>query len=226
MERGDAAPRMIGASELSSAVSAVAAPATRVVLVDGLGGAGKSVLAAALAEQLGAPVVQGDDFYRPLAQQRRSGAEGIGAPFDWRRLERQVLAPLSRGEGARYRRYDWDSDRLGEWVSVPGQDTVVVEGVYLLRDELRRYASVSIWVETPSDVRLARGIERDGEAARSRWIDEWMPAEDVYVAAMRPDAAAMLVVGGQRPTGIHPRRDVAILEARPPLDGLLRAPTA
>ena len=67
----------------------------------------------------------------------------------------------------------------------------------------------------------ARGIERDGGAARSRWIDEWMPAEDVYVAAMRPDAAAMLVVGGQRPTGIHPRRDVAILEARPPLDGLL-----
>ena len=190
------------------------------MLVDGLGGAGKSVLAAALAEQLGAPVVCGDDFYRASAQPRHLGAEGIGASFDWRRLQRQVLTPLSRGEDSRYQRYDWNSARLGGWVSVLGQDTVVVEGVFLLRDELRRYASVSIWVETPRDVRLARGIERDGEAARSRWTDDWMPAEDAYVAAMRPDAAAMLVVGGQSRTGIDPRRDVAILEARPPLDGL------
>ena len=220
MERGDAAPRTISVSELCAAISAVEAPTTRLVLVDGLGGAGKSVLAAALAGKLGAPVVCGDHFYRPSAQRRRRAAEGIGASFDWRRLERQVLAPLSRGESARYQRYDWDEDRLGDWISLPGQDTVVVEGVYVLRAELRRYASVSIWVETPREVRLSRGIGRDGEAARSRWTDEWMPAEDAYVAAMRPDAAAMLVVGGQRPTGIHPRRDVAILEARPPLDGL------
>ena len=218
--RGDAAPRTISVSELGAVIGAVEASRTRLVLVDGLGGAGKSVLAAALAEQLGAPVVCGDDFYRASAQPRHLGAEGIGASFDWRRLERQVLTPLSRGEDSRYQRYDWNRDRLGGWVSVLGQDTVVVEGVFLLRDELRRYASVSIWVETPRDVRLARGIERDGEAARSRWTDDWMPAEDAYVAAMRPDAAAMLVVGGQSRTGIDPRRDVAILEARPPLDGL------
>ena len=65
------------------------------------------------------------------------------------------------------------------------------------------------------------GIERDGEAARSRWVDEWMPAEDAYVSAMRPDAAAMLVIDGQRRTGIDPRRSVVVLEARPPFDGLV-----
>ena len=223
MTRGDGAPRTISVSGLCAAISAVEAPTTRLVLVDGLGGAGTSVLAAALAGQLGAPVVCGDDFYRASAQPRHLGAEGIGASFDWRRLERQVLAPLSRGEDARYQRYDWDSDRLGEWVPVPGQDTVVVEGVYLLREELRRYASVSIWVETPRDARLARGIERDGEAARSRWIDEWMPAEDAYLSAMRPMAAATLVVDGQGQRGADPRRTVLVLEARPPLDGLIPA---
>ena len=223
VERGDEAPRAISVSELSAGISAVEAPTTRLVLVDGLGGAGKSVLAAALAGKLGAPVVCGDDFYRPSAQRRRRAAEGIGASFDWRRLERQVLVPLSRGESARYQRYDWDEDRLGDWISLPGQETVVVEGVYLLRDELRRYASVSIWVETLREVRLARGIERDGEAARSRWIDEWMPAEDAYVSAMRPMAAATLVVDGQGQRGADPRRGVRVLEARPPLDGLTAA---
>ena len=163
---------MVSVSELGAAICAGEAPATRLVLVDGLGGAGKSVLAAALAGELGASVVCGDDFYCPSAQRRRGAVEGTGASFDWRRLERQVLAPLSRGEAARYQRYGWDEDRLGGWISLPGQDTVVVEGVYLLRAELRNYASVSIWVETPREVRLARGIERDGEAARSRWTDQ------------------------------------------------------
>ena len=159
MDRDDKAPRTISVSELCAAISAVEAPTTtRLVLVDGLGGAGKSVLAAALAGKLGAPVVCGDDFYRPSAQRRREVAEGIGASFDWRRLELQVLAPLSRGEEARYQRYDWESDRLGGWSTVPCRDTVVVEGVYLLRDELRRYASVSIWVETPREVRLTAGL--------------------------------------------------------------------
>ena len=218
---GDEVSRTVSASELCAAISAVEASTIRLVLVDGLGGAGKTVLAETLAAELGAPVVEGDDFYRPSAQRRREAAEGIGASFDWRRLERQVLAPLSRGEGARYQRYDWDEDRLGDWISLPGQGTVVVEGVYLLRVELRRYASVSIWVDTPRDVRLARGIGRDGEAARSRWTEEWMPAEDAYMSAMRPDTAAVLVVDGQRRTGIDPRRNVIVLEARPPLDRLL-----
>ena len=193
------------------------------MLIDGLGGAGKTLLAEVLAGELGASVVHGDDFYRSSAERQQSGSGhgALGAEFDWGRLERQVLAPLSRGEAARYQRYDWDYDRLGDWVSVSRHDTVVVEGVYVLRTELRPYASVSIWVETPRDVRLARGIERDGETARSRWTDEWMPAEDVYVSAMQPDAAAALVVDGRDRSDIDPRRSVVILEARPPLHRLL-----
>ena len=87
------------------------------VLVDGLGGAGKSFLAAVLAAQFDAPVIQGDEFYRPSVERQQSGSEpgAIEASFDWRRLELQVLAPLSRGEEARYQRYDWESDRLGGW---------------------------------------------------------------------------------------------------------------
>ena len=212
-------------SQISNVIQAIEATATRLVLVDGLGGAGKSILAGALATELGAPVVQGDDFFRPSAERQHSGGvpDSVGERLDWRRLERQVLDPLSQGEHARYQRYDWAEDRLADWVTVPGRGTVLVEGVYLLRNELRRYASVSIWVQTPREVRLARGIERDGEAARSRWVDEWMPAEDAYMSDMRPDAAAMLVVDGQAHAGIDPRRDVVVLAVRPTLDGLLRA---
>lgn len=192
MGEGGEVPRTVRISRVASAIEELEPSEARLVLIDGLGGAGKSVLADALAGELRAPVVEGDDFYLPAVERQRSaiGSDKVGALYDWRRLERQVLAPLSRGKGARYRRYDWTDDQLADWVTVPGGGTVVVEGVYSLRNELRRYASVSIWVETPREVRLARGLERDGEAARSRWIDEWMPAEDVYMSAMRPEAVA------------------------------------
>ena len=134
------------------------------------------------------------------------------------------MGPLARGEDARYQRYDWDNDRLGDWVMVAGQGTVVVEGVYVLRTELRHYASVSIWVQTPRQMRLARGLTRDGQAARSRWTDEWMPAEDAYMTAMRPDATATLVVDGQGRAGLDPRCHVVVLNARHPLDSLVLGP--
>ena len=37
---------------------------------------------------------------------------------------------------------------------------------------------VRVWVEAPYDVRLARGVERDGEDARGTWVERWMPMED------------------------------------------------
>lgn len=210
-------------TQISHAIQSVETNAVRLVLIDGLGGAGKSVLARALAGELRAPLIEGDDFYLPSAKRQPSGlgSYALGASYDWRRLEQQVLAPLARGEDTRFQRYDWTHDRLSDWVRVSAKGSVVVEGVYLLRTELRNYASVSIWVETPRDVRLARGLERDGEVARPQWIDEWMPAEDAYVSAMRPRAAATLVVDGKGDSSIEAGRSVVLLEARPPLDGML-----
>ena len=176
-------------SQISHAIQSVETTAVRLVLIDGLGGAGKSVLAKALAGELEAPLIEGDDFYLPSTQRQHSGLGpgALGASYDWRRLEQQVLAPLARSEDARYQRYDWTHDRFSNWVMVRARGSVVVEGVYSLRTELRSYASVSIWVDTSRDVRLARGLERDGEAARPRWIDEWMPAEDAYVSALEAE---------------------------------------
>ena len=42
----------------------------------------------------------------------------------------------------------------------------------------------TIWVDCPCEVRLRRGVERDGERMRAVWVEEWMPAEDLYVEAL------------------------------------------
>jgi uridine kinase len=157
------------------------------VAVDGLGGAGKSTLAAFLASRLpgDVTVVHTDDFAGP----RVSG-------WDWARFLREVADPLRRGEAGRYRRYDWDEDRPAEWHDVPCRGVVLVEGVSSTRRELGVAWDLTVWVETPREVRLARGVARDGEAMRWKWEEVWQPEEDRYVAEQGPDRRADVVIRG------------------------------
>jgi uridine kinase len=186
-------------SAVAAAARALRRPGkTLVVGIDGPGGAGKSTLARRLGDHLApATIVAMDDFYRPGADRAdRAGAPAprqIAADFDWQRLLHQVLRPLRYGS-ARYQRYDWAADRLAEWHDVPGGGTVLVEGVYALKRELREHYDYRLWVTASDAVRLERGVARDGEAARATWLTGWMPAEDAYALSERPVCAADLVV--------------------------------
>ena len=76
---------------------------------------------------------------------------------------------------------------------------IVVEGIYVLRRELRSYYDLTVWVDCSRATRLARGLARDGESAQSLWEDEWMPQEDRYIAAHQPHLAAGFVYAGIDP---------------------------
>ena len=169
-----------------------------IVGIDGCGGAGKSRLATEVRGALASrgrdiSVVQMDDFYLPSALRNGTLAlSSIGSAFDWRRLRDEVLAPLTAGQPARFQRYDWPSDALAEWHGVP-HGLVIIEGVYSTRIELEQFYDLTVWVECPRSIRLARGIERDGEAARRKWEEEWMPAEDRYVTEQSPRTRADMI---------------------------------
>jgi uridine kinase len=173
---------------LLDAVSACKAPAgvkTRMIAIDGLGGAGKSTLADWLASRLDARVIHTDDF------------ASWEDPDDWwPRLIELALEPLAAGRPARYEPTRWGGDAR-EPIVIEPSGTVIVEGVTASRPAFRPYLAYSIWVETPRDLRLHRGLERDGRSARAAWT-RWMEAEDRYVIDERPAERADVVVPGDR----------------------------
>jgi uridine kinase len=166
------------------------------VAVAGAGAAGKSTLARAI-QQL-APnevtVIEFDDFYRPSFSPPPEGE--LGAGFDWRRLREQVLEPLRAGRAARYQRYNWDADEMSAWVDVPAHGIAIVEGIYSSRAELSHFYDFVIWVDAPAELRLQRGIARDGEAARERWLKEWIHDEEAFIAQDDPVSRADVRVFG------------------------------
>lgn len=163
----------------------------RLVCLDGPAGSGKSTLAAALAERLtsyrGArtAVVHMDDLYEGW-----SGLAGV-----WSRVEDQVLGPLAAGEPARYRRYDWLAGCFAEWVEVAVPDVLLLEGCGSAPRAVDDRAVLQVFVEAPEEVRLARGLARDGVAERDHWL-AWMAEEQGAFAHESTRERADVVVDG------------------------------
>jgi hypothetical protein len=179
----------------------------RLIAVDGPGGAGKSLFAARLARHLDdAPIVHTDDF-----------ASWDNPQGWWDRFEACVLVPLERGETLRYQAYDWSRRRLGVWREIPTRDTVIIEGVSSSRRAAVGRLAMVVWVEAPPGIRMARGIERDGESMRGMW-ETWMAGEDRHFRADRSVERADLVVDGS-PTLAHDPEDEFLLLERPPAPG-------
>ena len=163
-----------------------ARPATlgagRLVCIDGPAGSGKTTLAARVAELTGAPVVHMDDLY--------PGWDGL---FEVDPLVLALLRPLGQDLTGYYRRYDW---ALGEYLETHHVDPVpllVLEGVGSGNQGWQEVVTTLVWVEAPADVRLARGLERDGEGMREHWL-AWTQDEERLFAEQHTRARADLVL--------------------------------
>lgn len=165
--------------------------AVRLVCIDGPAGSGKTTLAARLGDVLGATVLHLDDLYE--------GWTGLDGVFE--RLDDQVLTPLAAGRPGRFQRYDWEAGRFAEWRDLPVPEHLVVEGCGSAAGALGDRAVLVAWVEAPIDVRLARGLARDGEQMRAQWL-RWQALEDVHFARERTRDRAEVAVDGT--TGLEP----------------------
>lgn len=159
----------------------------RLVCVDGPAGSGKTTLAAAIRRAVPAEVscrvVHLDDLY-PGWDGLRAGVEHVAT---------HVVAPIARGEAGRYRRYDWHAAAAGPWVDVPVADVLVLEGVGAGALAYADLVTTLVWVEAADDVRLARGVARDGTAARPDF-ERWMATEAAYLAEQGTRARADVVL--------------------------------
>jgi len=177
---------------------ALARPATlgsgRLICVDGPAGSGKSTLAEAIAAlEPSARVVHMDDLYDGWP-----GLPNAAAQFP------TLLDPLSRNEPGSYRRYDWHARAFAESVTVDPVSLLVLEGVSSAAPAYAHLVTVVVWVEAPSDLRLTRGLARDGQGSRAEW-QQWMAEETEVLAGQRTrDRADVLVDGtGTRPPEIR-----------------------
>jgi hypothetical protein len=158
----------------------------RLICVDGPAGSGKTTLAAEIAALAGgASVVHMDDLF-----------EGWGG---LERVDEQLgtlLRPIAEGASGSYRRWDWPGNAWAETVLVSPTPLLVLEGVGSGASAYADLTTVLAWVEVPFELRMARGLERDGDAVVELWR-QWAEDEQARFARERTRERADVVLDGR-----------------------------
>ncbi|MGN6300791.1 MAG: uridine kinase [Angustibacter sp.] len=207
--------------ELADAVPAPGAGRTVRVGVDGVDGAGKTVLAdelAAVLQSRGRPVVRVgvDGFHHPRAvryQRGRRSPEGFYRDsYDLEALRRHVLTPLGpEGDGwfvPAVHDVEHDQVLALERRRVPDGAVLVLDGLFLHRPELDVEWDLSVLVTAPFEVTFARMAVRDGCPPDPDHPDNerYVEGQRLYFAEVDPASRADVVVDNTdpgRPSLLH-----------------------
>lgn len=164
------------------------------IAVDGHGGSGKSTLAKLLSEKLDAEIIHTDDFAT------------WNDSLNWYpKVIKEVFEPIANGtKRLSYQPTSWwENHQPKPVVNQHVSDIMILEGVSSSRREFQDYISFSIFVDTPKDICLQRGLERDSGTGKSKeemmeiW-EKWFEQENEYMQRDKPRANANLVIDGTR----------------------------
>jgi uridine kinase len=180
--------------------------------VDGRTAAGKTTLGHELATVLADAervVLRAslDDFKRPWAEahlyDRMSGEGYYRNAFDLDAIRSLLLEPADPDGSGLVALCSIDPitqiSHSDTRVTMPGDGVLIVDGVFALRPELRRYWDLAVWVDIDPELSVRRGTGRDSaregtDAAEALHRDRYGAAETIYIAEADPESVADVVI--------------------------------
>lgn len=185
-----------------------------VIGVAGGSGSGKSTVTRQVLASIGpemVAVVMLDDYYLDQSHmspdERRKQNYDHPDAFDWPLMARHVAA-LRKGEAIEMPVYDFAADnRSHETITVKPAPVIVVEGLYALYDtKLRNLMSLKIYVDTASDVRFIRRLQRDiaergrnTESVVNQYLETVRPMHKQFIEPTKRNADVILPHGANGP---------------------------
>jgi uridine kinase len=156
-----------------------------IIAIDGPCAAGKSTLAAALGNALGANVLHLDDFFLRPGQRTPERLREPGGNLDRERFWSDVFIPLTAGADFDYRPFDCAKQSLSPPIHVRHTPLSIVEGAYSLHPLFRDSYALRIFLSVEPDTQWTRILRRNGPEMAERFRSEWIPMENAYFQAFR-----------------------------------------
>jgi len=212
---------------------------TFIIGVAGGTASGKSSVCARIMERLGDQhqrrviTLAQDSFYRELSADENARALKGEFNFDHpdafeHQLMLSTLNDLRNGKGVRVPKYDFrtNSRVIDEFDTLDPADVILVEGILIFFDpNLRDMFNMKLFVDTDSDIRLARRVERD-TAERGRTLSQVLSQ---YLTTVKPAFEEFCLPTKKYADVVIPRgaeNDVAIDLIVQHIQDLLRSPSS
>ncbi|MCI5818058.1 MAG: uridine kinase [Prevotella sp.] len=181
-------------------------------------GSGKTTVVNKIAEALPphyVAVVPLDSYYNDTSEMTEEERHAINFDhpdaFDWKLLTKHIN-DLRNGKAVEQPTYSYIlCNRLKETIHVEPRPVIIIEGIMtLLNKKLRDMMDLKIFVDTDSDERLIRNIQRDVvERGRTvdmvinRYLDVLKPMHEQFIEPTKKYADIIIPQGGENKRGIN-----------------------
>ena len=190
----------------------------KIIGIAGGTGSGKTTVVKKIVEALPphfVAVVPLDSYYNDTSHMTEEDRRAINFDhpdaFDWKLLVKQVEM-LRKGIAVEQPTYSYlKCNREKETVHVEPKPVIIIEGIMtLLNKQLRDMMDLKIFVDTDSDERLIRNIQRDCvergrtvEMVIDRYQKVLKPMHEQFIEPTKKFADLIIPLGGENKSGIH-----------------------
>lgn len=154
-----------------------------IVAIDGKCTAGKTTLAAKLAEIYDCNVFHMDDFFLRPEQRTPERFAEVGGNVDYERFNEEVLIPLRAGLSFSYRPFDCSTFTLAGPVCISPKKLNIVEGTYSHHPYFGDLYDLKLLLTVDEETQRQRILQRPA-FLHKRFFEEWIPMENAYFARL------------------------------------------
>lgn len=145
---------------------------TKIVVIDGPAGSGKTTLAKSLSGLLeNCPIIHMDEIYE--------GWENALSPKTSQDLVEWIINPLLEDKSIEYIKYDWNLEQRIEKVVINNPQVMIIEGVGSSVSEISKHACLKLWIEVNEETGINRVLTRDGLQIQEQ-MKKWQSQESKF----------------------------------------------
>ena len=151
-----------------------------IIAIDGPSATGKSTFAKNIQKHFDCNVFHMDDFFLPPEKKTAERLATPGGNVDWERFKEQVLDKIRTNEPFTYDIYHCGTGDVTKSKVITPKRLNIVEGVYSMHPELREVYEYELFFDVSRPKQLDRIKKRSSDKMLKRFVDEWIPLEDIY----------------------------------------------
>ena len=145
---------------------------TKIIVIDGPAGSGKTTLAKSLSGLLeNCPIIHMDEIYE--------GWDNALSPKTSQDLVEWIINPLLESRSIEFVKYDWYLEKRIEKVVINLPKVLIIEGVGSSSFEISKHASLKLWIEVNKETGINRVLTRDGQQIQEQ-MKKWQSQESKF----------------------------------------------
>lgn len=165
-----------------------------IISIDGPSGSGKTTLSHMLSCIYDCNIFHTDDFFLPQSYKTDSRLSEAGGNIHYERIKDEIIDNIISDKPFLYRKYDCRNGSYKDSNIIYPKHINIIEGVYSNHPAYSDFIDYRIYTHITPSKQKKRILKRNGKSMLERFINEWIPMENMYFIECRIKQQSDIVI--------------------------------